>query len=203
MTVAWGAQAPLVLASASMTRRAMLEKAGLVFEAKPAAVDERAIELELGQAAPQRVASALARAKAREVAVRCPGRIVLGADQTLNLDGRLLHKPVGRQEAAAQLAAMAGRHHRLHSAFALIRDEDVLAEGVDTAALTMRALSSAAIETYLDRAGPAALASVGAYQLEGLGAHLFAAVEGDYFTILGLPLLAVLAALREHRLLAF
>ena len=127
-----------------------------------------------------------------------PGRLVLGADQTLARGDTRFSKPANRAEAAAQLRALRGRTHELHSALALVRDGDVLFECVDTARLTMRDFSDRFLDDYLDMAGDAALASVGGYQLEGIGIHLFERVEGDYFTILGLPLLPLLAFLRQN-----
>ncbi len=200
----WRASQPLLLASGSATRRAMLEAAGVPVEICKPTLDERAVEAPLlAQGAPaETVAAALARAKAFSGAGAHPGRIVLGADQTLACDGRLFHKPEGIAAAAAQLADLSGRRHTLHSAFVLACDATVIAEGVASAHLTMRVLTPDFIAAYLAAAGSAVLSSVGGYQLEGLGAQLFAGVEGDHFTILGLPLLAVLAALRADGLLA-
>ena len=200
----WIGPSPIVLASKSTSRRALLAGAGLPFEIEPAEIDERGIEDELtarGQAATG-LAMALARAKALAVSGRRPAALVLGADQTLVLDGEPVHKAPTTSAAAAALMAMSGRSHRLTSAFALARDGVVAAEGVDSADLTMRALDAAQIARYLETAGPAVLASVGAYQIEGLGAHLFESISGDHATILGLPMLKLLAALRGLGLLA-
>ena len=128
-----------------------------------------------------------------------PGRLVLGADQTLARGATLFGKPANRAEAAAQLRSLRGRTHELHSALALVRDGQALFECVDSARLTMRDISDRFLDDYLDMAGDTALASVGGYQLEGLGIHLFERVEGDYFTILGLPLLPLLAFLRQNK----
>jgi septum formation protein len=136
------------------------------------------------------------------VSTRQPGRFVVGADQTLALEMRLFSKPAGRVQAAEQLRALAGRSHELHSAVAVVRDGKILFEAVTLARMSMRQLGDAEIETYLTEAGEAVTTSVGAYQLEGLGVHLFERIEGDHFTILGLPLLQLLAFLRSQRLLA-
>ena len=154
-----------------------------------------------GLLAPGDIAALLARAKALSVSSRQPGKYVIGADQTLALGGRLFSKPTGRAQAAEQLRALAGRSHELHSAVAVVRDGKILFEAVAIAGMTMRRLGDAEIDVYLDQAGEAVTSSVGAYQLEGLGVHLFERIEGDYFTILGLPLLPLLAFLRSERLL--
>ena len=146
--------------------------------------------------------SLLARQKALWVSSRQPDGIVVGADQTLALAKQLFSKPAGRAQAADQLRTLAGNSHELHSAVAVARDGKVLFETVSVASMTMRQLSEAQINAYLDEAGAAVTTSVGAYQLEGLGIHLFERVEGDHFTILGLPLLPLLAFLRGEGLLA-
>ena len=200
----WIGPSPLILASKSASRRALLGAAGLPFEVEPAGIDERGVEDRLGpqDEAGIGLAVALARAKALAVSARRPGALTLGADQTLTLEGQPMHKAPTRAAAAAALQAMSGRSHRLASAFALARDGVVLAEDGDSAEMTMRALDATQIARYLDIAGPAVLASVGAYQIEGLGAHLFESINGDYATILGLPMLKLLAALRGLGLLA-
>jgi septum formation protein len=198
----WLEQKPLILASQSQVRQTLLANAGLSFEAKPAAIDERAIQKNSGLVAAGEIAAHLAREKARFVSLQSPGRYVIGADQTLECDGRLFNKPAGRAGAIEHLHALAGRTHALHAAIAVARDGKPLFEDVSVARLTMRELSDGAIEAYLDAAGDAVTASVGAYQLEGLGVHLFSRIEGDHFTILGLPLLPLLAFLRSQRLLS-
>lgn len=188
----------LVLASASPFRRQLMENAGLLFEAEAARIDERAIEAPLEKAgeSPDRVAIALAREKAFDVAKRHAGALVIGSDQTLSLGTRVYHKPKSLREAAEHLRSFSGKTHQLNSAVVLVRDAKVLWEHVSHARLTVRALSDDFIERHLQRVGERALSSVGAYQLEGEGIQLFSAIEGDYFTILGLPLLPLLEKLR-------
>ncbi len=198
----WRGKYPLILASQSHARQALLAGAGIGFEAVPAEIDERAVQRASGLSAPSEIASLLAREKALSVSMRLPERFVVGADQTLALEKRLFSKPTGRAEAAAQLRALVGRTHELHSAVAVARDGKILFEQVTSARMTMRPLGEAGIEAYLDEAGEAVTSSVGAYQLERLGVHLFERIEGDHFTILGLPLLQLLAFLRGARLLA-
>lgn len=202
MTV-WRGDKPLILASQSRARQELLTNAAIAFEARPAAIDERAVERESGLTAPDEVAACLAREKALFVSRQHSGRYVVGADQTLALGTRRFSKPANRSGAADHLRALAGQTHALHSAVAVARDGRALFENVATARMTMRPLSEAAIDAYLDQAGDAALGSVGAYQLEGLGIHLFQHIEGDHFTILGLPLLPLLEFLRRERLLEF
>jgi septum formation protein len=193
----WCAQ-PLVLASRSAPRRAMLEAAGLPVEIILPDIDERAVEAAAGSLGPAEAARLLAREKARAVAQYSPGRLVIGADQTLALGRRRFDKPRDRAAACAQLMALSGNTHQLHSAVAVVRGENVLLDAVDTASLTMRSLSDAFLDAYFDAAGGAVLESVGGYQLEKLGIHLFERIEGDHFTILGLPLLALIAFLRRE-----
>jgi septum formation protein len=198
----WRGKHSLILASQSRARQALLANAGIAFEAVPAGIDEREIQRASGLAAPGEIASLLARQKALWVSSRKPDRIVVGADQTLALAKQLFSKPAGRAQAADQLRTLAGNSHELHSAVAVARDGKVLFETVSVARMTMRQLSEAQISAYLDEAGAVVTTSVGAYQLEGLGIHLFERVEGDHFTILGLPLLPLLAFLRGEGLLA-
>ena len=198
----WLAEQPLVLASRSEARGKILAAAGLPFEVRPAELDERAVEAELNPSNAAAAARLLARAKAEAVAKTAPGRLVLGADQTLARGDQRFSKPADRAEAAEQLRALRGRTHELHSALALVNGGAVLYSHVDTARLTVRDFSDAFLDDYLDMMGNHALASVGGYQLEGIGIHLFERVEGDYFTILGLPLLPLLAFLREKGLIA-
>jgi septum formation protein len=197
----WRGKYPLILASQSRARHALLANAGIDFEAVPADIDEREIQQASGLSTPGDIAALLARRKALSVSLRQPDRFVVGADQTLARGARLFAKPAGRAQAAEQLRALAGGSHELHSAVAVARDGEILFEGVFIARMTMRQLGEPEIVAYLDAAGEAVTASVGAYQLEGLGVHLFERVEGDHFTILGLPLLPLLAFLRSERLL--
>jgi septum formation protein len=198
----WRADRPLILASQSAARQALLRNAGLAFDAIPADLDERAVQAAAKLTAPREIAALLAREKALNVARAQVGCWVIGADQTLALDDRLFNKPADRAAAATQLAALAGRTHRLYSAVAVARDGAVAFETVTVATLAMRALSSEEISAYLDAAGDAVTGSVGAYQLERLGIHLFERIDGDHFTILGLPLLPLLGFFRQHGLLA-
>ncbi|WP_306889946.1 Maf family protein [Ancylobacter amanitiformis] len=196
----WRGAAPLVLASKSMARRALLQAAGLPHEAFSVDVDERGLEADAvaAGAGPAEVATALARAKALAGSRMRPGRLVIGADQTLALGARAFHKPADRAGARAQIRELAGRTHALHAAIAVARDGDILFGCVESAFLSMRTLDDAAIEAYLTAAGEAVSTSVGGYQLEGLGIHLFERVEGDHSVILGLPLLPLLAFLRRQ-----
>lgn len=193
----WLGDKPLILASQSGSRQALLKGAGIPFAAIPADIDERGIQNGSGLKDPGAIAALLAKSKALYVASRETGRVVVGADQTLALKERMFSKPAGRAQAADQLRTLAGTTHELHSAIAIARNDEVLFEHVAVARMTMRKLSDAAIEAYLDVAGQAVTTSVGAYQLEGVGVHLFERIEGDHFTILGLPLLPLLAALRR------
>lgn len=197
----WRGKEPLVLASQSKARQALLANAGIAFESVPADIDERAIQESSGLSTPGEVASLLAREKAGAVSSRRQGRYVVGADQTLALGMQTFNKPAGRAQAAAQLRALSGHCHELHSAVAVVRDGKLLFDHVSVARMTMRRLDDTEIETYLTEAGSAVTSSVGAYQLEGLGVHLFEQIEGDHFTILGLPLLPLFAFLRGEHLL--
>lgn len=189
----------LILASTSATRKALLQATGLRFETSPAQIDERAIEAGcLGKgAAPVAIARALAIAKADEVSRRRPKGLVIGADQVLALGESLFHKPADAAEALRHLGALAGQTHQLHAGVALVRDGAVLWSHVETASLTMRQSSAEERQAVLALEGEAVLSSVGGYRLEGPSIRLFERVEGDYFTILGLPVLPLLDALRQ------
>jgi septum formation protein len=190
----------LVLASASRTRQSLLENAGIGFESVPSTLDERAAEQPLIEAgaSPQDLALALAMAKAVMVSGERREDLVIGADQVLEFDGERLTKPADMEAARRMLLRLAGRTHLLHSALAAARGGEVVWQHEETARLTMRRLQPAAIGRYLAAAGDAVLSSVGAYQIEGRGIGLFERIEGDYFAILGLPLLPLLAFLRSQ-----
>ncbi|TBW35798.1 septum formation protein Maf [Siculibacillus lacustris] len=190
----------LILASKSPSRAALLAGAGLDFALEPSDVDERAVEAPLlaAGADPGTLALHLAEAKALAVAARFPDALVLGCDQTLGLDGERFVKPESAADARRQLERLRGRRHTLHSALALAEGDSVVWRTVEVAGLTMRAFGDAFLDDYLARVGDAVRASVGCYQLEGLGITLFEVIDGDYFTILGLPLLPLLAELRRR-----
>lgn len=189
----------MILASQSQTRKALLEQAGLEFSAAPAVIDERALEqgtIEAGGDG-RDVALLLSQAKAAEVSARHPNALVIGADQTLSLGTELLHKPTDRLAAANQLVQLRGKTHRLNAGVALVRDGQILWSDVEMAELTMREFTASELDAVLAREGDAVFSSVGGYRLEGPSIRLFDSISGDYFTILGLPLLPLLAALRE------
>jgi septum formation protein len=198
----WLADRPLVLASKSEARSRILRDAGIAVDIVPADLDERLIEQRVVTGNAGEIAALLAREKARTVADHLPGRLVLGADQILTLDGRRFSKPADRVAAGEQLKALRGRTHQLISAAALVRDGEVMFEHRDLATLTMRAFTDEFLDAYLTAMGPAVTMSVGVYQLERSGIQLFERIEGDHFVILGLPVLSVLAFLRNEGLLA-
>ena len=198
----WLAGEPLVLASKSAIRQTLLRDAGVPVEVRPADIDERTIEQQRPARDAGELAALLAREKARKIAARLPGRLVLGADQTLALGERRFSKPGDRAGARAQLEALRGRTHELHSAVALMRESTIVFEHREVARLTMRAFSDSFLESYLDAVGAAVTASVGGYQLERIGIQLFEHIEGEHFVILGLPLVALLQYLRQAGWLA-
>jgi septum formation protein len=198
MTGFWRGTAPLILASQSPARQGLLRAAGIPFEICAAAIDERGIEAPLvaSGANAADIALHLSRAKALPVSGEKRSQLVIGADQTLCLEGRLFGKPAGRAAAMAQLEALSGRTHKLYSGCCVARDNTLLFETVGVAQLSCRRLSPAFIDVYLAQAGD--LGSAGVYRIEGPGIHLFDAIEGDHATILGLPLLPLLRFLREE-----
>lgn len=193
----WLSSKPLVLASGSTSRSQLLRSAGLPHAVMPAEIDERVIEQSLPLGNDSSVATALAREKAKFVARNNPGSIVLGADQTLMLGNDRFHKPETIDQARSQLTKLRGKTHELNSAVAVVSDRDLLFETVDVARLTVRSFSDAFLDDYLARTGKPILSSVGCYHVEAQGIQLFDRIEGDQFTIMGLPLLPLLKFLRE------
>lgn len=189
----------VILGSGSPYRRQLLESAGVALEVVRPQTDERAVERTVDSTGvtPAELAQILATAKASDVSDRCPGRLVIGCDQTMSLGDRLFHKPVDMEDARRHLLALSGRTHELNSAVVLVRDDEILWSHMAVARMTVRRLDPAFIGRHLSRVGEKALTSVGAYQIEGEGIQLFERIEGDYFTIMGLPMLPLLARLRE------
>lgn len=191
---------PVILASASTSRAQILRAAGVPHEIEPANVNEADVKLSLAQegAVPLAVAETLAKLKAQYVSRRHGGALVIGADQVLECDGQLFDKPADLDQARAHLMALRGRRHTLIAGVSVVRDGEVIWHYNDHAHLEMRDLSDSFIECYIEQMGDPICETVGAYKLEGLGAQLFSAVEGDFFSILGLPLLPLLGVLRDH-----
>ena len=187
----------LVLASSSPFRRTLMENAGLSFECRAADIDERQIESGLQNTTPDEVALTLARAKAENVSPYFMDALVLGSDQTMSLGSRVYHKPKNLGEAKDTLLSLSGKTHRLNSAIALVKNGERIWEHVAHADLTVRGLSETFVDRYLAKVGEKVFGSVGAYQLEGEGIQLFSEIQGDYFTIIGLPMLPLLHKLRE------
>lgn len=190
----------LILASASLSRRQLLANAGLTFEIEPSGIDEEEMTRSLlaERASPQEIAEQLAETKALRVSGKHPTAIVVGGDSTLACNGRLFAKPPNLEAARRQLLALRGQTHELFSSVVVARAGARIWHWSERARLTMRPFSESFLDAYLARAGDTVLTSVGAYRLEGLGAHLFSRVDGDYFTILGLPLLPLLSFLQGH-----
>lgn len=191
----------IVLASNSASRKAMLEAAGVAFEAIPSTIDERGVESEMDDCERAEVAQALAAAKAADVARRHPGRLILGSDSLVEVEGRRFDKPANREEAAKHLRSFSGRTMTLHSAAALARDDRIVWVSGDFARLRVRQLSDAFIEAYLEAEWPEVGACVGVFRIEARGVQLFESIVGDQFTVLGMPLLPVLGALRDQGVL--
>jgi septum formation protein len=187
----------LILASQSQSRRAMLDAAGIAYTAAPAHLDERALEAGLSGASADRVALALAEAKARAVSADHPGTLVLGSDSLVAVEGRRFDKPGSIEQAAEHLRFFSGREMQLHSAAALVRDGVVVWRHAAMASLHVRPLSAAFIADYLSHEWPAVSGCVGVFRIEARGVQLFDSIEGDHFTVLGMPLLAVLDGLRQ------
>jgi len=198
----WRERQPLILASQSAVRKSLLVNAGIAVETVPADIDERAIQQTSGLTEPGRIAGLLAGEKATFISAKYPGRYVVGADQTLALGEQLFSKPADRAAAAAQITTLSGQAHALHSAVSVVKDGVILFSHVNVARMTMRPLTEREIAAYIEEAGNAVTSSVGAYQLERTGVHLFDRIDGDHFTILGLPLLPLLGFLRSRNLLA-
>jgi len=191
----------LILASKSASRRAMLDAAGVSYEAVPANVDERAIEESLSGSSPPEVAEALSVAKAAEVAKSHPGALVLGSDSLVVVEGERFDKPTSRDNAAEHLAFFSGKAMELHSAAALVRDGGCEWSHQECARLKLRELSPEFIEHYLEAEWPEISYTVGCFRIEAVGVQLFESIEGDQFTVLGMPLLSVLGALRGQGVL--
>lgn len=187
----------IILASQSASRRAMLDAAGVEFTAVPAHVDERAIEAGMAGASPDEVALALASAKALAVSREHMGELVLGSDSLVEVDGRRFDKPASREDAAAHLRFFSGKAMRLHSAAAIAKDGAAIWRHDAVASLHVIDMSDAFISAYLDAEWPAVAGCVGVFRIEARGVQLFERIEGDHFTVLGMPLLPVLGALRQ------
>lgn len=188
---------PLILASLSPFRKSILENAGLEFDVEGAKIDERELEKTLGKITPQELAKKLAMKKAEDVSSRFPDAFVIGCDQTLELEGNALHKVANLEGVRDRLFSLSSKTHYLHSGIALAKAGKADWVGLSTAKMTVRSLSPEFIDYYIDKAGEDVQSSVGAYQVEGLGIQLFDKIDGDYFTIIGLPLLLLLQKLRE------
>jgi len=193
--------APLILASKSASRRAMLDAAGVAYEAIPANIDERHVETSLADASPEQVAEALSVAKAAAIAVQHPNRLILGSDSLVVVDGHRFDKPTSRENAVEHLRFFSGKALELHSAAALVRGDACLWSAPSKAVLHVRDLSDAFIEYYLNCEWPEVGYTVGVFRIEAMGVQLFEQIQGDQFTILGMPLLPLLNALREEGVL--
>ncbi len=192
----------LILASASPARLSLLQAVGVLCTVRPSEIDETLLKKSFQEQPVSKSAEMLAEAKAQDVSHLSGDALVIGADQMLECEGRLFDKPRDRAQASAQLQALRGKPHRLVSAVVVVRNGQKVWAGVDEAILTMRPFSDAFLESYLDHEGSALFSSVGAYRIEGWGAQLFTSIRGDYFTILGLPLLPLLEFLRSQGVLS-
>jgi septum formation protein len=198
----WLEQKSLILASQSSARRMLLANAGLSIECISADIDERGIQQSSGLKDPGKIAALLANEKARHVSAKAKDRYVVGADQTLALEEQLFSKPMSSAAAIEQIRILSGNVHELHSAVSVMKNGELLFSHVSVARMTMRPLTNDQIVAYVETAGDVVTKSVGAYQLEGVGVNLFDRIDGDHFTILGLPLLPLLGFLRSKNLLA-
>jgi len=187
----------IILASSSIHRAQILKNAGIDVKTQTVRIDERAVERDLGEMSPSNLALALSTAKAREVAARFPEYYVMGCDQTLEFDGSVLHKPQNIREAKERLKILSGKRHALHSGISLYKGSEEIWHHVDTAYMQMRDLDEEFLTWYLHHVGENILTSVGVYQIEREGIQLFSKIEGNYFTIIGLPLLTLISKLRE------
>ncbi len=192
----------LILASQSASRRAMLDAAGVSYRAVPAHLDERGLEASLAGSAPERIALELATAKAKAVAAEHPGALVLGSDSLVEVEGCRFDKPESREQAAEHLRFFSGKALCLHSAAALVRGDTLVWRFGALAVLSVRPLSDAFIAEYLDQEWPAVAGCVGVFRIEARGVQLFDSIDGDHFTVLGMPLIPVLGALREQGILS-
>jgi septum formation protein len=192
----------IVLASQSQIRRQLLAAAGVTFIAAKSPLDEAALQADLEHLKPKALAIALAKAKAAAFVPKGTKDIIIGVDQTFELNSQVFHKPKNREQAKQHLQHLSGKTHALHTAYAMFRNQQQIAEHCETATLTMRTLSDDFIDRYIASTSDSILTSVGCYQLEGFGIQLMQDIKGDYFSILGLPLLPLLAHLRQHGELA-
>lgn len=193
----------VILASGSKYRADLLQKAGIEFEIHPSSIDERAVEaplIESGMDA-SGMAEILALAKAEQVSAQFSGAWVIGCDQTLTLDGELLHKPEDMEAARRRLLSLSGQTHQLTSAVVIVRNSEIMWRHDEIASITFRSLDPAEIGKYLAEAGETALTSVGAYQVEGLGIRLIDKIDGDYFSVIGLPLIPLIGAMRDLQII--
>ncbi|WP_432201556.1 Maf family protein [Erythrobacter sp. W53] len=193
---------PIILASGSFSRKAMLDAVGAAYEAIPADIDERGLEAEMSDSAPAEIAQALAAAKAAAVSAQHPAKIVLGSDSLVDVGGTRFDKPESREQAAEHLRSFSGQVMTLHSAAALAQGGQIMWVGGDFARLKFRELSDVFIETYLEAEWPEVAGCVGVFRIEAAGPHLFESIVGDQFTVLGMPLLQVMSALRDQGAIA-